>query len=73
LITSQDATRTFERLRDALRGKGKISDFYLQLIPLQYRLLAINAVNIPWNAFLSLQNAKGRTAEKHSIELAKMV
>nr|ODN96142.1 protein SYM1 [Cryptococcus depauperatus CBS 7855] len=33
------------------------------LIPLQYRLLAINAVNIPWNAFLSLQNAKGKEVE----------
>ncbi|WVQ86057.1 protein SYM1 [Cryptococcus sp. DSM 104549] len=33
------------------------------LIPLQYRLLAINAVNIPWNAFLSIQNAKGKKVE----------
>ncbi|WOO78799.1 Protein SYM1 [Vanrija pseudolonga] len=29
------------------------------LIPLQYRVLAINAVNIPWNTFLSVQNSKG--------------
>ncbi|KAL0253648.1 protein SYM1 [Cryptococcus tetragattii IND107] len=34
------------------------------LIPLQYRLLAVNAVNIPWNAFLSLQNAKGKKIEE---------
>ncbi|KAL7423907.1 Protein required for ethanol metabolism [Cryptotrichosporon argae] len=32
-------------------------------VPLQYRLLAINGVNIPWNAFLSLQNAKSKGAE----------
>lgn len=29
------------------------------VIPLQYRLIAINIVNIPWNAFLSYQNSKG--------------
>jgi len=34
------------------------------LVPLQYRLLVINGVNIPWNAFLSLQNAKGKKAEE---------
>ncbi|KAK8846516.1 protein SYM1 [Kwoniella newhampshirensis] len=33
------------------------------LVPLQYRLLAINAVNIPWNAFLSIQNAKSKKIE----------
>ncbi|KAG9101540.1 Protein required for ethanol metabolism [Ceratobasidium sp. 392] len=27
-------------------------------IPLQHRLLAVNAVNIPWNAFLSLKAAQ---------------
>ncbi|QRV98998.1 integral membrane protein, Mpv17/pmp22 family protein [Ceratobasidium sp. AG-Ba] len=26
-------------------------------VPLQHRLLAVNAVNIPWNAFLSLKAA----------------
>ncbi|ODN99424.1 protein SYM1 [Cryptococcus wingfieldii CBS 7118] len=34
------------------------------LIPLQYRLLAVNAVNIPWNTFLSIQNAKGKVEEE---------
>ncbi|KAL1409852.1 Protein required for ethanol metabolism [Vanrija albida] len=33
------------------------------LIPLQYRVLAINAVNIPWNTFLSVQNSKGAKAQ----------
>jgi len=35
----------------------------MQLVPLQYRLLVINAVNVPWNTFLSLQAAKGKKAE----------
>ncbi|WVQ95538.1 protein SYM1 [Kwoniella sp. CBS 9459] len=41
------------------------------LIPLQYRLLAINAVNIPWNAFLSIQNAKPKQVAKAENELKK--
>ncbi|AFR92837.2 protein SYM1 [Cryptococcus neoformans C23] len=41
------------------------------LVPLQYRLLAVNAVNIPWNAFLSLQNAKGKEAEESAIAISK--
>ncbi|WVQ63172.1 protein SYM1 [Kwoniella botswanensis] len=40
-------------------------------IPLQYRLLAINGVNIPWNAFLSLQNAKPKQVEKAENDLKK--
>ncbi|WVR08505.1 protein SYM1 [Kwoniella sp. DSM 27419] len=40
-------------------------------IPLQYRLLAINGVNIPWNAFLSLQNAKPKRVEAAEAELKK--
>ncbi|KAJ9119181.1 hypothetical protein QFC22_003673 [Naganishia vaughanmartiniae] len=28
-----------------------------QVVPLQYRGLVINAVNIPWNAYLSMQNS----------------
>ncbi|RSH87741.1 Protein required for ethanol metabolism [Apiotrichum porosum] len=36
------------------------------IIPPAYRVLAINAVNIPWNAYLSLQNAKAdRIEEQH--------
>ena len=34
-----------------------------QLVPLQYRLLVINGVNIPWNAYLSIQANKGKTEE----------
>lgn len=41
----------------------------IQVVPLQYRLLAINAVNIPWNAFLSLQNAKSEP-KTEAMELA---
>ncbi|KAE8541439.1 protein SYM1 [Cryptococcus gattii VGV] len=41
------------------------------LIPLQYRLLAVNAVNIPWNAFLSLQNAKGKKIEESHVTIPK--
>ncbi|ORY29640.1 protein SYM1 [Naematelia encephala] len=33
------------------------------LVPLQYRLLVVNAVNIPWNTYLSLQAAKGKNVE----------
>lgn len=29
----------------------------LSIVPLQYRGLVINAVNIPWNAYLSMQNS----------------
>jgi protein Mpv17 len=32
-------------------------------VPLQYRLLVINGVNIPWNAYLSLQANQGKTRE----------
>ncbi|KAK1923013.1 protein SYM1 [Papiliotrema laurentii] len=35
----------------------------MALVPLQYRLLVINGVNIPWNAYLSLQANKGKTTE----------
>jgi len=32
-------------------------------VPLQYRLLVINGVNIPWNAYLSLQANQSKTRE----------
>jgi len=44
---------------------------HMQFIPLQYRLLAINGVNIPWNAFLSLQNAKPKQVAKAEADLKK--
>ncbi|KAG8739851.1 Protein required for ethanol metabolism [Ceratobasidium sp. 414] len=37
---------------------GKLISF----VPLQHRLLAVNAVTIPWNAFLSLKAASKVTA-----------
>ncbi|ORX41118.1 hypothetical protein BD324DRAFT_40998 [Kockovaella imperatae] len=36
----------------------------MAFVPLQYRLLVINAVNIPWNAYLSLQAAKKGPVEE---------
>lgn len=38
-----------------------------QFVPLQYRLLLINGVNIPWNAYLSLQNQAGVKPERAEI------
>lgn len=40
-------------------------------MPLQYRLIAINLINIPWNAFLSYQNAKGAT-KAVDVEMSKV-
>jgi protein Mpv17 len=34
-----------------------------QIIPPHLRVLAVNAVNVPWNTFLSLQAAKGKGDE----------
>lgn len=44
-------------------GSGSRVDGLPQLVPLQYRLLVINGVNIPWNAYLSIQANKGKTEE----------
>jgi protein Mpv17 len=43
-----------------------------QLIPAHLRVLAVNGVNIPWNAFLSLQAAKGK-GETTKIEVDETV
>jgi hypothetical protein len=48
------------RIHDRTIQVDIFSFHHLQLVPLQYRLLVINGVNIPWNAFLSLQNAKSK-------------
>ena len=39
-----------------------------QLVPPHLRVLAVNAINVPWNTFLSLQAAKG----KHDVVEAKV-
>ena len=38
------------------------------LVPLQYRLLVINGVNIPWNAYLSIQANKGKSAAPKRVD-----
>lgn len=34
-----------------------------QIVPLQYRLLASNLVNIPWNTFLSYVNNRAHSSD----------
>jgi len=42
-----------------------------QLVPLQYRLLVINAVNVPWNTFLSIQNQKAKHGAAGLVDTAQ--
>jgi protein Mpv17 len=47
----------------------------LQLIPLHLRLLYVNAINVPWNTFLSIQANKGKPLdpEKALVEKIKHI
>jgi hypothetical protein len=66
-LTLAGSTYLYYDYRQSFRASADIA----QVVPLQYRLLTVNAVNIPWNAFLSLQNAKGKHTEP-PVELSKM-